>query len=295
VAREAVAQLQTNGTLPGAFGAGVATEVGRGRPLSEALARFPDEVPAEDVALLEAGETTGNLDRTLDGLALRHEARRSARRRFFTDSLYPLILFHLAALLTPLPPAVKKDGRVFGPSWLFTMLAILVPFYVLLAAVLLARRTAQGRTILRRVVETVPGFGNAARHRRRADFTEVLAAAYEAGVPLDRAVTLAGRAVGDPRLEAASRDVAGGRTLHDALAGTAFLPAPLLSRISVGEKSGDLGKMLEGIAREEAETAEHVHRRSTVIAAKALYLAVAAWIVFYYVSTVLGIYGNLPF
>ncbi len=294
MAREAVAQLQTNGTLPGTFGAGVAAEVGRGRPLSEALALFPDEVPAEDVALLDAGETTGNLDRTLDGLADRHEARRSARWRFFTDSVYPLILFHLAALLTPLPSAVRKDGRVFGPSWLFTMLAILVPFYVLLAAVLLARRTAHGRSVLRCVVDAVPGFGKAARHRRRADFAEVLAAAYEAGVPLDRAVTLAGKAVGEPRVEAASREVARGRTLHDALAGAAFLPAPLLGRISVGEKSGELGKMLEGIAREEAETSEHVHRRSVVILSKALYLAVAAWIIFYYASTMLGIYGNLP-
>lgn len=292
--REAVAQLRTNGTLPGRFGAMLVTEVGNGRPLSEALSLFPDEVPKEDVALLEAGEATGNLDRTLDRLADRHEARRAARRRFLTDSIYPLVLFHLAALLTPLPRAVAKDGRVFGPSWLATSLGILVPFYAALGAALWLRRTERGRAFLRRVVDTVPGFGNAARHRRRADFAEVLHAAYEAGVPLDRALTLAGGAVGDPRVEAATEEVARGRTLHESLREAAFLPAPLLGRIAVGEQAGELGKVLEGIAREEAESSEHIHRRSATIATKALYLAIAAWIVYYCVSTMLGIYGNLP-
>jgi len=88
--------------------------------------------------------------------------------------------------------------------------------------------------------------------------------------------------------------VARGSTLRDALGSAAFLHQPLLNRIAIGEQAGELGKVLDQIAREEAETAEHVLRRTTVLLSKSLYLAVAAWIVFYYVSTMLGIYGNLP-
>jgi type II secretory pathway component PulF len=291
--REAVAQLQKSGTLKGTFGATLVKEVGGGRPLSEALALFPDEVPQQDVALLEAGEATGNLDRSLDRLADRHEARRAARRRFLTDSIYPLVLFHFAAFLTPLPPAIGKDGRVFGPTWLAAMLAILVPFYAALGAAMWLRRTARGRALLLRVVNAVPGFGNAARHRRRADFAEVLGAAYEAGIQLDRAVELAARAVDLPRAEAAAQEVARGKPLHEALRGAAFLPPQLLGRIAVGEQAGELGKALEGIAREESEAAEHIHLRSVVLASKALYVGVAAWIAFYAISTMAGIYGPL--
>ncbi len=250
-------------------------------------------MPAEDVALLEAGEATGNLDRTLDRLADRHEARRAARRRFLTDTTYPLVVFHLAAFMTPLPAGVAKDGRVFGPTWLWTMLAILLPFYAAVGVAFRLHRTARGRAFLRRVVDVLPGFGHAARRRRRADFAEVLHAAYEAGVPLDRALELAGRAVHDPRVEAASRGVAGGRTLHEALGDAALLPAPLLGAVAVGERSGELGKVLEGIAREESLAAEHIHRRATLLTAKGFYLAVAAWVLYYYVSTMLGYYGGL--
>jgi len=262
-------------------------------PLSEALARFPDLVPAEDVALVEAGEATGNLDRTLDRLAERHEARRAARRRFLTDTSYPLLVFHLAAFLTPLPTGVAKDGRVFGPTWFWTMVAILLPFYAAVGVAIALRRTARGRAFLRRVVDLLPGFGHAARRGRRADFAEVLHAAYEAGVPLDRALKLAGKAVGDPRVDAASRAVAAGRTLQEALGSAGALPAPLLGAVAVGEQAGDLGKVLERIAREESEAAEHIHRRATLLAAKGFYLAVAAWVVYYCISTMAGYYGGL--
>jgi general secretion pathway protein F len=271
----------------------VAAAVERGQALSEALRLFPDRIPAEDIALIEAGETTGNLDRTLDRLADRHEARRAARRRFLTEAAYPILLFHLAALLTPVPPALAKDGRLLGPTWWTSVLAILLPLYALLFVANRLNRTASGRALVRRAIDYVPGFGHAARHRRRADLADVTGAAYEAGVQLDRAVALGGRAVDDERVEAASRDVAKGRPLRDALAGTGALPGPLLARVAIGEQSGELGRVLAEIARDEAEAAEHLFRRSTMLAAKVLYLAVAAWIIFYYVSTMLGIYGPL--
>lgn len=291
--REAVAQLRANGTLPGAFGEGIDAAVAGGRPLTEALALFPDEVPKEDVALLEAGEATGNLDKTLDRLADRHDARHAARRRFLTDTGYPLILFHLAAVLTPLPSSLAKDGRLFGVTWVTSVLLFLVPFYALVVGAVRLRRTARGRALLRRIVDVLPGFGNAARHRRRGDFADVLGAAYEAGVQMDQALALAGGAVAEPRLEGASAVVARGSTLRDALGSTAFLPQPLLSRIAVGEQAGDLGKILEQIAREEAEASEHVLRRTTLLLSKALYLAVAGWILYYVVSTYLGYYAAL--
>jgi general secretion pathway protein F len=283
--------VRATGALAGPFGERVEAEVAGGRPLAEALGLFPDEVPKEDVALLEAGEATGNLDRILDRLADRHDARLALRRRFLTDIWYPLILFHLAALFTPVPPAFKSDGRLLGPSWVLGVLSILVPFYALVGAVLWLRRTARGRGIFLRVVDALPGFGRAARHRRRAEFADVLGAAYEAGVRMDRALALAGGAVGDPRIGIAVAAVGRGSTLRDALGGTGFLPAPQLGRIAIGEQAGELGKALGLLAREEAEAAEHVLRRSTTLLAKAVYLAVAAWIIFYYVTTLFGMYA----
>jgi type II secretory pathway component PulF len=248
-------------------------------------------VPSEDVALLEAGEATGNLDKTLDRVAARHDARRDARRRFLTDTWYPLILFHAAALLIPLVPAFMKDKKLLGPSWITGVLTVLVPFYALLGGVLWLQRTARGRAAIRRVVDVIPGFGNASRHRRRADFADVLGAAYEAGVQLDRALALAGASVEEPRLGLAATVVGRGSTLKDALATAGFLPLPILNRIGIGEQAGEIGKVLGEVSHEEAEAAEHIFRRSMTLLSKIVYLGVALWIVIYVVSFYMRLYA----
>jgi type II secretory pathway component PulF len=269
----------------------VAAEVGNGRPLSEVLALFPDEIPFEDVALLEAGEATGNLDRSLDRIALRHEARRAARRRFWTAAAYPLLLFHLAAFLTPLPTALARDGHVFGPAWFRQFVLVLAPFYAVVLAVTLLRRKARGRALLRGVMFALPGFGQAARRRRTADLAEVLGAAYEAGLHLDRALGMAAKAAEEPRLAAAAGDVAKGSTLARSLAATGAVPSALLARIATGEQAGDLSRVLADIAREEADAADHIGLRSMQMAAYLLYIAVAAWIAWYAISTFARVYS----
>ncbi|HEX5135435.1 MAG TPA: type II secretion system F family protein [Planctomycetota bacterium] len=289
VVREAVAQVAEGGAF-GALGARLAAEVGGGKALGEAMALFPDALPKEDVALVAAGETTGNIDRVLDRLADRHDARRTLWRRFVTSIGYPVLVFHLAALLTPLPSSLGKDGRLFGPTWFSAALAMLVPFYALVGAAFWMHRTARGREILRRIVNALPGFGSAARHRRRAQFADVLGAAYEAGVPIGRAVALARDTVGDPRLEAAVVAVGHGSTLRDALAGTGFLTPAILSRVAVGEQAGELSQVLLQTARSEAEAAEHTLHRTTAVLAKGIYIAIALWIAYYAISTLFGIY-----
>jgi type II secretory pathway component PulF len=248
-------------------------------------------VPREDVALLEAGEATGNLDRSLDRLADRHDARRAARRRFLTETLYPLILFHLAAFLTPVPGSFARDGRLFGPTWLRTFALVLMPFWALVLAAAVLRGKARGRALLRRVVLALPGFGGAARRRRNADLAEILAAAYEAGMRIDRALEVAGRAVEDPRVAAAAADVGRGRPLAESLAAAGAVPAPLLARIGIGERAGDLSRALSDIAREEADAADHAFRRSMQILARGVYVAVALWIFLYAISTLSRVYS----
>ena len=49
--------------------------------------------------------------------------------------------------------------------------------------------------------------------------------------------------------------------------------------------------MFSDIAREEAEAADHLLRRSLQVTAKGLYVAVAFWIFFYALSTILGVYS----
>jgi type II secretory pathway component PulF len=82
-------------------------------------------------------------------------------------------------------------------------------------------------------------------------FTATLAILMRAGVPIQRALEVAGRAVTRPTLARqiplAARRVSEGKRLAEALAGSA-LPPMALSLIAAGERSGNLAENLESLA-----------------------------------------------
>lgn len=286
VVPEALRQLGLDGGLPSRLSASLAAVTDRGGTLAEALAQHPDDVPPEDVALVEAGEATGQLDENLDRLATLHEARRSAAWRMFARSAYPLTLFHLAALLIPLGTLGARGQLSVNKSLTITLM-ILVPVWVLAAVVWVLWRRADWRTRLRGWLEIVPGFGHAARHQRHAVFATVLDAGYEAGMQVDRALDLAVRAADAPRAAGAVERVQQGQPLAAALVPTGVLGARNLARVATAETAGELGPELRRIARDEFEAAERSLDMAVGFVSKGLYILVALWIL-YYALTIVG-------
>jgi len=285
---DAVTSLRRNGTVPEKTARPIEAVVGRGETLSTALATLHDEVTAEDVALIEAGETTGRLAENLDRLADIHEARRGALRDVFTWCWYPLLLFHFAVLVIPIS-RLALQGRLTLFDWLGEVLAVLAPVYAIGYLVWRFRRSPR----LREVADRVPGFGAALRHRRRALFASVLEAAYEAGVPLSRSVELAGRAVHEPRGIEAGPKIASGTPLAAALSTTGLLDAQSVAQVATAEQAGDIAAALRAIAAEERSLAEHGLKRASVGLAALVAIVVGGWIVVYVISFYLNYYGRL--
>ncbi|MHC4818105.1 MAG: type II secretion system F family protein, partial [Planctomycetota bacterium] len=255
VTGEAVARLRATGTIRDPLGTGVAEAVSRGQPLSAGLGRFPDQVPAADIALLEAGESTGHLDDNLDRLVRLYDLRRATGRRMLTLALYPLLLIHIAAFLLPVA-RLSMAGRLSPVTWLAGALQLLAPLWALWLLVRWLSRSAVWRARLRRILDLVPGFGAAARHRRRALFATVFEAAYQGGVPVDRSLDMAARAAGEPRATAAATAVAGGSPLAAALVGTGVLDPRGLNQLATSEAAGEIGQALQRIAAEETAAAD---------------------------------------
>ena len=277
VAGEAVAKLRANGLIRDPVGAGVAEAVSVGQPLSAGLARFPDQVPASDVALLEAGEATGHLDDNLDRLVHLYDTRRAARRRMLTQTLYPVMLVHIAAFLLPIGRLAMASKLSTG-TWLASVLTVLAPFWGLWLLVRWLSRSAVWRARFRRILDLVPGFGAAARHRRRALFATVLETAYQGGLPVDRSLDMAARAAGEPGAQVAAAAVAGGSPLATALAGSGALDQRAVTQLATSEAAGEISQALHRIAAEEAAAADALLQRSVTVAGTLVYLLVVAWI-----------------
>ncbi|MGQ0612484.1 MAG: type II secretion system F family protein [Planctomycetaceae bacterium] len=285
---DAVRVLRGNGTLGRELGERLEATLAGRAPLSAALEGV---VPSEEVALVQAGEETGRLDANLDRLVALRDRRAVAIRRLWSAAGYPILLFHMTAMLAPLPGAVAR--RDFPAGWFVQVLALLLPAYAALLAVVLLRRTAEGEARFRRIVDRLPGFGSAARHGRRAAFTAILAAGYESGIPLDRALGVASRGARSPDGGEARAAVERGEALAVALARGGLLAPDQIARVSTAELAGNITAALESIAAEEAELAETGFLRSCGILGKILWGVMAAWIAWFAIATILRIYGPL--
>src|ERR1041384_4947488 len=76
-------------------------ELSFGQTFHGALASGSDWVPSFDIALLEAGEKSGRLDACFKFLADYYRGRAQLVRAVISSMMYPLVLFHFAALLLP--------------------------------------------------------------------------------------------------------------------------------------------------------------------------------------------------
>lgn len=270
VVHHAVGSLRANGTLKDPLGAELEQRLGAGESFSAALARQP-HVPREDVAVIEAGEATGRLDETLERLAALHEQRSAGWRRLKWESAYNVAIYHVAAIVMPF--GLLHLSRSFSAAaWTFWTVLVLSPFYAAVAAVTILRRTPAGQERLRHFVERLPGFGAAARHQRFSRFAHALEAAYESGMPLDRAVALGAEAVASPAGDRAAGAVAKGSRLTAALAGTRLVSDRALRQLDAAETAGELGTALRGIGAEEAVEAEIATKRAMALLTRGIYV-----------------------
>jgi len=100
--------------------------VAAGEPISAALARLPEVVPAEHIHFMRLGERAGGLDQALVDLAEVAEQWDAAQRRVRSGLLLPGMMIHFAAVVSPLPRLIIRGdlggylvaaGGLIGLFW----------------------------------------------------------------------------------------------------------------------------------------------------------------------------------
>ena len=249
------------------------TTVEGGQPLSAAMAAWPRAFPPAYVATVRAAEAGGFLATALEQLGPLLEREIRIRARVREAIRYPCVVLAAAlaaigvalTLVIPRFAALYQAARVPlpGPTRALILVStvareaapvLLLALLGLAAALpwpgIRKRLQWSGDAILLRL----PQIGRAVLALSLARVARVLATLLANGVPVVTALDLAGAAAPRAPVRAALarvRDaVGGGRPLADAAAGEPLLP-PLLTRLlAVGERTGDLPRLL-------AEAADH--------------------------------------
>ncbi len=253
----------------------IGADVRNGDALSVALARHPRCFDGFSVAMVEAGEATGELDTALTQLAEALERTAAIRRRIRSAMTYPVAVAGLAALIVTamlmfLVPTFERifadlDGRLPLPTRIVIAVSDLLSGNLLVVAAAVAAagvglrvaaRTAPGRLALDATKLRVPVFGPLLHRSALARFARSLAALLRSGTPILEALEVSSRTVHNTVVVRAigevAREIRNGRHLGAALGEQPkVFPAMVVQMVDVGEESGRLDALLEKVAEYE--------------------------------------------
>jgi len=241
-----------------------------GRSLSLALQRFPEDFPPLYVASVRASERTGNLGEALTRYIAYQTQIDLVRKKALSASIYPLLLIGAGGLVTVFLMAyvVPRFSRIYEDigtnlPWMSQLLlewgkllqahGALVS--VVLAGTLAALAYVAGRPVTRswamRRIWQIPAIGERMRVYQLARFYRTLGMLLSGGIAIVQAM----RMVGDllppalrEDLAAAAGKIREGRSISYAME-THRLSTPVALRmLRVGERTGQMGEMMERIA-----------------------------------------------
>jgi type II secretory pathway component PulF len=268
-----------------------------GGTFSEAVAASRKWVPTFDAALLDAGEQSGQLPSCFKLLASHYSERARLTRDVLSNLAYPVLLFHFAVMIGPLPQLVLT-GNLSG--YLRIVGTILVPVYAVVALLFWSAGSKHGerwRGIMESIANLIPLFGSARRNLALSRLALSLHALLNAGVPVVRAWLLAAAASGSVRLK---REVASWPPLIEAgvtpaqlLAESGVFPELFSTMYNTGEISGTIDDSLVRLQRLHQERGTMQFRIIAEWLPKIVYFAIVIYVAYSVVSFYVGYYGQI--
>ena len=249
---------------------GVRGRLYEGQSLSSALAEFPGTFSTLYVATVRASERSGAISEALRRFVAYQQEIDRLKKRLISASIYPavllaagsLVVLFLVAYVVPrfsgiyeevggdLPLASKllmQWGRLLEAHGL----AVLTGFLTCVALAGYGVSRPGFRAWTGRLFARIPMVGRQIELYQLARLYRTVGMLLRGGLPMVTALEMTGgllAAAARPRLASATRAVREGRSLTDALAPQG-LTTPVAERmLRVGERSGNMGEMMERIA-----------------------------------------------
>jgi type IV pilus assembly protein PilC len=220
-----------------------------GCTFSESLSSAPHAPPVFDLALLQAGEQSGRLDRAFRLLADHYRKQAELLRQSIVSLAYPLFLLHFAVFIFPFPE-LFLTGNVAG--YLGKVARVLVPLYGIALVILIATHGERGgawRALMERVSAMVPLWGGARRAMALTRLSASLEGLLSAGVNIVEAWPLAAAASGSPQLirvvDSWKPLLEAGKTPGELVNNARCFPDIFRGQYLAGEVSGQLDENLE--------------------------------------------------
>lgn len=260
-----------------------------GSSLSEAFERHPSTFSHLYIASIRAGERTGDLPQTIKRYITFLKKTEGFRKKVIAAMFYPGILMGVAftAVTVLLVYVVPTFSQVYADAGsqlpaptqvLIAFTSVLKRYFLLLVASIFMAgyffkkwsAKPAGRYSVDAFKLKIPVLGDIFAKYSIVSFTRTLATIIESGIPivesLKMSVATLNNMVLEAKMLAAIKKVEEGVSLSVAIDGARLMPSLALRMLSVGESTGALEEMLEGISDYfEEDLDQRLHLLSTAI------------------------------
>jgi type IV pilus assembly protein PilC len=293
----------------------VANDVEGGTSLSNALSEYPDTFSQIDLTLIESGETSGSLDKSLNRAADSIEDSYKLRKKIRGAMIYPMfVLVVVAGVLVVMSvyvmpqmaglyanfnaklPLMTRMVMYFSNHFPVIALACVIIGAVIYVGMKWLMRTYRS---VRRVVDQfklgIPVIKPFLKSLYLSRLTRTLEGLISSGVSIIEALRITARATGNVLYEDSLLDLAeqvkSGKQMSGIMRSQIDLYPPIVSQmINVGEQTGEMDAMLGNLANYFEEEVDNFVKNLTSIMEPVLIVVMALIVGVMLVSIMMPIY-----
>jgi general secretion pathway protein F len=261
-----------------------------GESFTDALNDYSDYFDVIYVSMVRVGEVTGTLDQSLSTIAKFMEKRQRVESKVITAMIYPMVLivFCIAAILVlttfVIPKIAEQIARtgqelplvtrgLMGVSFILTSWWLLVVIAVVFGIVWGLRRflkTQRGALLRDKFLLSLPLFGPLIKQRVVARFASTLSTLLSSGLAMAESLRVVSEVTGNSLMRSAVQQarerILAGADIATPLRDSGVIDPAIAHMVAVGEKSGELEKMLKDISENlEASTDIVIERLSAAV------------------------------
>lgn len=279
----------------------VRDSVQKGETLKKAMGQHPEIFPNLLIQMIDAGETSGGLDKAFNRMGAQFEKDAHLKGLIVKSMIYPIILIMVIIVIVAImmlkivPTFTASFDQVGGSlpgitvfvmgvsdffvhSW-YIMLAVIAGIVIFFNAL---KHTETGAMLIGRVALKLPLIGKLKIKMASAQMTRTLATLMGSGIQLVDAIHLVtdmmSNAIVKQSLKKAEEEVVRGIPLSKPLADSEVFPPMVYHMIEIGEETGNMEEMLNKIAEYYDEEVE-MATQSLLAAMEPLIIIVMAVIV----------------
>ncbi len=246
-------------------------QVNEGSTLQKAMLKYPKAFDNVFVSMVGAGEMSGSLDVILLRLAEFTEARSELRSKVQSAMMQPVItiiamigiLMGMFVYILPTITTILIDQGVEIPWYtqaVIDMSDFMVNYWYLIIISMVGgfsffmvwKSSATGRPIWDRILLNLPIVGKLARMIAVSRFTRTLSTLLSGGVPMLTAMDIVRNVVDNAVLASAIDDardnIREGESIAGPLKKSEQFPPIVIHMVAIGEKTGELERMLNQVA-----------------------------------------------